>query len=34
MVSLEEMTAEEITAYTAGYKYNEKFGDKKDWTVK
>jgi hypothetical protein len=31
MVTLAEMTAEEITAYTAGYNYNEKFGDKKDW---
>jgi len=25
------MTAEEITAYTAGYNYNERFGDKKQW---
>ncbi len=31
MVTLGEMTAEEITAYTAGYNYNERFGDKKDW---
>lgn len=31
MVSLADMTAEEITAYTAGYNYNERFGDKKDW---
>jgi hypothetical protein len=31
MVTLGEMTAEEITAYTAGYNWNEKFGDKKDW---
>jgi hypothetical protein len=31
MVTLAEMTAEEITAYTAGYNYNERFGDKKDW---
>ena len=30
MVTLGEMTAEEITAYTAGYNWNEKFGDKKD----
>ena len=30
-VSLGEMTAEEITAYTAGYEWNEKHGDKKDW---
>jgi hypothetical protein len=25
------MTAQEITAYTAGYEYNEEFGEKKDW---
>jgi len=31
MVTLGEMTAEEITAYTAGYNYNERSGDKKDW---
>jgi len=31
MVSLADMTAEEITAYTAGYNYNERFGDKKNW---
>ena len=30
-VQLAEMTAEEITAYSAGYSYNEEFGDKKDW---
>jgi hypothetical protein len=30
-VELGDMTAEEITAYTAGYNYNERFGDKKDW---
>ena len=30
-VGLVQMTAEEITAYTAGYNYNERFGDKKDW---
>ena len=30
-VELTEMTAEEITAYTAGYEWNEKHGDKKDW---
>lgn len=30
-VNLIDMTAEEIVAYTAGYKFNEKFGDKKDW---
>lgn len=32
-VDLENMTAEEITAYTAGYEYNEKFGDRKDWGI-
>jgi len=25
------MTAEEIAAYTAGYRDNEQFGDKKNW---
>lgn len=30
-VELADMTAEEITAYTAGYRYNEQHGDKKDW---
>lgn len=30
-VELAEMTAQEITAYTAGYNYNEQFGDKKNW---
>jgi hypothetical protein len=30
-VELAAMTAEEITAYTAGYRYNEQFGDKKLW---
>ena len=30
-VELADMTAGEITAYTAGYNYNERFGDKKDW---
>jgi len=30
-VDLADMTAEEITAYTAGYRYNEQYGDKKDW---
>ena len=28
---IEVMTADEITAYTAGYEYNEQFGDKKQW---
>ncbi len=31
MVSLAEMTAEEITAYTAGYNDNEDSGCFKDW---
>jgi hypothetical protein len=31
-VELGDMTAQEITAYTAGYNYNERFGNKKDWT--
>ena len=26
-----EMSAEEVQAYLAGYEWNEKFGDKKDW---
>ena len=30
-VEMDDMTAEQIVAYTAGYKYNEQFGDKKDW---
>jgi hypothetical protein len=30
-VELANMTAEEITAYTAGYRFNEQFGDKKLW---
>lgn len=30
-VELDDMTAEQIVAYTAGYNYNERFGDKKDW---
>lgn len=30
-VDASDMSAEEITAYYAGYAYNEKFGDKKDW---
>ena len=30
-VELGLMTADEITAYTAGYNYNEEYGDKKDW---
>lgn len=30
-VELADMTAEEIVAYTAGYRYNEQYGDKKDW---
>lgn len=30
-VELKDMTVEDIVAYTAGYRYNERFGDKKDW---
>jgi hypothetical protein len=30
-VDLADMTAEEITAYSAGYRYNELSGNKKDW---
>lgn len=30
-ITLEQMTAEEITAYTAGYNWNEQYGDKKNW---
>jgi len=30
-VELADMTVEEITAYTAGYHWNEKFGGKKDY---
>jgi len=30
-VEMENMTAAEITAYTAGYEYNEETGEKKDW---
>jgi hypothetical protein len=30
-VGLAEMTAEEITAYSAGYSWNEKFGGKKEY---
>lgn len=30
-VGKEQMTAEEIQAYLAGYQWNEQFGDKKDW---
>ena len=30
-VEMDDMTAEQIVAYTAGYNYNEQFGDKKDW---
>lgn len=28
---MEEMTAEEVQAYLAGYAYNEQHGDKKNW---
>ena len=30
-VEMADMTAAEITAYTAGFNDNESFGDKKDW---
>ncbi len=30
-VGKEQMTAQEIQAYLAGYQWNEQFGDKKDW---
>ena len=30
-IGLANMTAQEITAYTAGYNYNEEMGDKKEW---
>jgi hypothetical protein len=30
-VDMKDMTAGEITAYTAGYNWNEEHGDKKDW---
>lgn len=30
-IEMSAMTAEEITAYTAGYNDNERFGDKKSW---
>jgi hypothetical protein len=30
-VELAKMTAEQIVAYTAGYNYNEQYGDKKEW---
>ena len=31
LVEMDKMTAEEITAYTAGYRDNEQLGDYKDW---
>ena len=30
-VDMDQMTAAELTAYTAGYRDNEANGDKKDW---
>lgn len=30
-IDLAQMTAQEIVAYTAGYRNNEAFGDKKEW---
>lgn len=31
LVEKDQMTAAEIVAYTAGFEWNEKFGDKKDY---
>jgi hypothetical protein len=31
MVEGRDMTPAEIVAYMAGYEWNEKFGDKKEW---
>ena len=31
-VEMGDMTEEEIVAYTAGYDYNEKSGDRKQWS--
>ena len=31
LVELKDMTVEQITAYTVGYRDNEMFGDRKDW---
>jgi hypothetical protein len=28
---VDQLSIEEITEYYAGYEYNERFGDKKDW---
>jgi hypothetical protein len=30
-IGADDMTSDEIAEYQAGYDYNEKFGDKKDW---
>lgn len=30
-VDMDDMTAQQIDTYTAGYKFNEQNGDKKDW---
>ncbi len=30
-ITEDKMTKEEIANYMAGYEWNEKFGDKKDW---
>ena len=30
-VEMEQMSAEDIVAYTAGYNWNELWGDKKNW---
>jgi len=31
LVDVIEMTIAEVAAYNAGFQWNEKFGDKKDW---
>jgi hypothetical protein len=31
LVEMKDMTAAEITAYTAGFRDNEQLGDKKNW---
>ena len=31
IITEEQMTAEEVAAYYAGYDYNEQFGGKKEW---
>jgi hypothetical protein len=31
LVDVSEMTIAEVAAYDAGFQWNEKYGDKKDW---